>query len=109
MHPSTVAIALAKEVFELAFADAQCWAIERKRRSRRTFIRPRERCLHANAADPRRTRYTAATVPLPRSDHFGHNRLRRNTYMTCQAACRDGARAACRHGSPGPRRYWWMT
>ena len=41
MHPSTVAIALAKELFELAFADAQGRAIERKRRSRRRFIRPR--------------------------------------------------------------------
>lgn len=30
-----------KELFELAFADAQGRAIERKRRSRRRFIRPR--------------------------------------------------------------------
>jgi hypothetical protein len=83
MHASTVAIDLAKEVFELAFADAQGRVIERKRRSRRAFIRSLERGLLANAADPRRTRYTTATVPLPRSDHFGHDRLRRSTYMNC--------------------------
>lgn len=34
MHASTVAIDLAKEVFELAFADAQGRIIERKRLSR---------------------------------------------------------------------------
>ena len=42
MHASTVAIDLAKEVFELAFADAQGRIIERKRLSRRAFIRSLE-------------------------------------------------------------------
>ena len=42
MHASTVAIDLAKEVFELAFADAQGRVIERRRRSRRAFIRSLE-------------------------------------------------------------------
>ena len=42
MHASTVAIDLAKEVFELAFADAQGRVIERKRLSRRAFIRSLE-------------------------------------------------------------------
>lgn len=42
MHASTVAIDLAKEVFELAFADAQGRVIERKRLSRKTFARVME-------------------------------------------------------------------
>lgn len=37
MHATTVAVDLAKEVFELAFADAQHRIIERKRLSRRAF------------------------------------------------------------------------
>lgn len=39
MHASTVAIDLAKEVFELAFADAQGRVLERKRLLRKAFIR----------------------------------------------------------------------
>lgn len=39
MHATTVAIDLAKEVFELAFTDAQGRVIERKRLSRRVFAR----------------------------------------------------------------------
>jgi len=39
MHASTVAIDLAKDVFELAFADAQGRVIERKRLSRKAFMR----------------------------------------------------------------------
>lgn len=42
MHASTVAIDLAKEVFELAFADAQGRVIERKRLSRKAFARSLE-------------------------------------------------------------------
>jgi transposase len=42
MHASTVAIDLAKEVFELAFADAQGRVIERKRLSRKAFARVME-------------------------------------------------------------------
>lgn len=42
MHASTVAIDLAKEIFELAFADAQGRVIERKRLSRKTFARVME-------------------------------------------------------------------
>lgn len=45
MHASTVAIDLAKEVFELAFADAQGRVIERKRLSRKTFARVMEQRL----------------------------------------------------------------
>src|SRR6516225_4744413 len=37
MHATTVAIDLAKEVFELAFADAQARVVERRRLSRRVF------------------------------------------------------------------------
>ncbi|MBB1062189.1 IS110 family transposase [Marilutibacter spongiae] len=43
MHATTVAIDLAKEVFELAFADGQGRVIERKRLSRRAFARVLER------------------------------------------------------------------
>jgi hypothetical protein len=43
MHASTVAIDLAKEVFELAFADAQGRVIERKRLARKAFARVMER------------------------------------------------------------------
>lgn len=39
MHATTVAIDLAKEVFELAFADADHQIVQRKRLSRRTFGR----------------------------------------------------------------------
>ena len=39
MHASTVAIDLAKEVFELAFADDRGRVLERKRLSRRAFAR----------------------------------------------------------------------
>ena len=39
MHASTVAIDLAKDVFELAFADDQGRVIERKRLLRKTFTR----------------------------------------------------------------------
>lgn len=42
MHASTVAIDLAKEVFELAFADARGRVIERKRLSRKAFARVME-------------------------------------------------------------------
>ena len=42
MHATTVAIDLAKEVFELAFADAQGRVIERKRLSRKAFARTLE-------------------------------------------------------------------
>jgi len=42
MHANTVAIDLAKEVFELAFADAQGRVIERKRLSRKNFARVME-------------------------------------------------------------------
>lgn len=42
MHASTVAIDLAKEVFELAFADGQGRVIERKRLSRQAFARALE-------------------------------------------------------------------
>lgn len=37
MHATTVAIDLAKDVFELAFADAEHRIVERKRLSRRAF------------------------------------------------------------------------
>ena len=39
MHATTVAIDLAKEVFELAFADGAGRILERKRLSRRAFAR----------------------------------------------------------------------
>ena len=39
MHATTVAIDLAKDVFELAFADSQSRIIERKRLSRNVFAR----------------------------------------------------------------------
>jgi transposase len=39
MHATTVAIDLAKDIFELAFADAQHRVIERKRFSRSAFSR----------------------------------------------------------------------
>lgn len=39
MHATTVAIDLAKEVFELAFADASGQVLERKRLSRKVFSR----------------------------------------------------------------------
>ena len=39
MHATTVAIDLAKDVFEMAFADAQYRIVERKRLSRRVFAR----------------------------------------------------------------------
>lgn len=39
MHAATVAIDLAKDVFELAFADSQGHIIERKRLSRSAFSR----------------------------------------------------------------------
>ena len=42
MHASTVAIDLAKEVFELAFTDAQGRVLERKRLSRKAFARVME-------------------------------------------------------------------
>lgn len=42
MHASTVAIDLAKEVFELAFADVRGRVIERKRLSRKAFARVME-------------------------------------------------------------------
>ena len=42
MRASTVAIDLAKDVFELAFADAQGRVIERKRLSRKAFTRTLE-------------------------------------------------------------------
>ena len=42
MHASTVAIDLAKEVFELAFADDRGRVVERKRLSRRAFARALE-------------------------------------------------------------------
>lgn len=42
MHASTVAVDLAKEVFELAFADAQGRVIGRKRLSRKAFARALE-------------------------------------------------------------------
>lgn len=42
MHATTVAIDLAKEIFELAFADAQGRVIERKRLSRKGFVRVME-------------------------------------------------------------------
>ncbi len=42
MHATTVAIDLAKDVFELAFADAQGQVIERKRLSRKAFARTLE-------------------------------------------------------------------
>ena len=41
MHASTVAIDLAKEVFQLAFADDRGRVLERKRLSRRAFARAR--------------------------------------------------------------------
>lgn len=39
MHATTVAVDLAKDVFELAFADGQGRVIERKRLTRRAFAR----------------------------------------------------------------------
>lgn len=42
MHATTVAIDLAKEIFELAFADAQGRVLERKRLSRKAFARTME-------------------------------------------------------------------
>jgi hypothetical protein len=39
MHATTVAIDLAKDVFELAFADQAGHIVERKRQSRRAFAR----------------------------------------------------------------------
>jgi hypothetical protein len=42
MHATTVAVDLAKDVFELAFADAQGRVIERQRLSRKAFARPLE-------------------------------------------------------------------
>ncbi len=42
MHASTVAIDLAKEVFELAFTDAQGRVLERERLSRKAFARVME-------------------------------------------------------------------
>jgi transposase len=39
MHATTVAVDLAKEIFELAFADADHQIVQRKRLSRRTFSR----------------------------------------------------------------------
>jgi len=39
MHATTVAVDLAKDVFELAFADAQHRIIERRRLSRRALAR----------------------------------------------------------------------
>jgi hypothetical protein len=42
MHATTVAVDLAKDVFELAFADAQGWVVERKRLSRKAFARTLE-------------------------------------------------------------------
>src|SRR5688572_33239077 len=45
MHATTVAIDLAKEVFELAFADAQGRILERRRLTRRRF----GRCLGNHA------------------------------------------------------------
>jgi transposase len=42
MHATTVAVDLAKDVFELAFADAQGRVIERKRLSRKAFARTLE-------------------------------------------------------------------
>ena len=47
MHATTVAIDLAKDVFELAFADPQGRIVERKRLSRSAFSRSllhRPRC-----------------------------------------------------------------
>ena len=83
MHASTVAIDLAKEVFELAFADACGRVIERKRLSRKAFARSLEQrpplrvlmeAIGARVADSMMARastahpkaeYTTATVPLP--------------------------------------------
>lgn len=39
MHPNTIAINLAKDIFELAFTDAQGRVIERKRLTRKAFAR----------------------------------------------------------------------
>lgn len=39
MHVTTVAVDLAKEVFELAFCDSHCRVVERKRLTRRSFAR----------------------------------------------------------------------
>jgi hypothetical protein len=39
MHATTVAVDIAKEVFELAFADSRGHIIERKRLTRRMFAR----------------------------------------------------------------------
>ena len=44
MHATTVAVDLAKEVFELAFADADYRIVQRKRLSRRTFAQTLGNC-----------------------------------------------------------------
>jgi transposase len=44
MHATTVAVDLAKEVFELAFADADYRIVQRKRLSRRTFAQALGNC-----------------------------------------------------------------
>ena len=44
MHATTVAIDLAKDVFELAYADPAGRILERKRLTRRAFSRVMENC-----------------------------------------------------------------
>ena len=115
MHATTVAVDLAKDVFELAFADGQGRVIERKRLTRRAFARAFEQrpplrivmeaCGSAHHWARRFVRQGHAVRLLPASDvrpYVRGNKTDRNDASGILEADRCGGIASVREQSiPG--------